>query len=143
MPRRLAQRACDRKHNHGNWRQIWIDCGGMCIAKINGKDEPCASHDSLEFHEVWGENHNNQTGKFMHRILLCNHCHSLIGGHHAKFIKFQSHPSMLHDDVMIEQDKCGGYKNWVALYELDDSRFGIYLYDGPQVEDEEYANAAT
>jgi hypothetical protein len=133
----LYRRASDRTRRHGNWRQVFIDCGGMCIARINGEVLPCGSHDSLELHEVWGENHNNEIGKLSQRILLCNHHHGLIGGHRERLIHNQVHSSMLFEDVMLEQTKCGGYRDWVALYELDDSRFGACCFDGPYVTDEE------
>lgn len=124
---RLQQnRMAHRSHSHGkNWRQIVIDCGGMCIYR-NGSTEPCGAVDYLEFHEPFGEDHVG-LGRMQSRVLVCfkHHCeihdmdYALESGHCRKT------GNNLLSDVSAEMEACGGYVAWVKKYNLVD-RFGIY-----------------
>ena len=135
----LVHRGATRTFRHGNWRQTYIDCGGMCIARVNSDELPCGAVDSLELHEIWGENGNLTMGKFQQRVLLCNLHHSLLEdrGHQAAFILWQYRPSRLSDDVYLEILLSGGYQKWLAKWRLDDSQAGRLLFVGPHMEDYE------
>ena len=137
--RTLSNRGSMRTYRHGDWRQTYIDCAGMCIAKVNGDDMPCGETDRLELHELWGENGDPTKGKFQQRVLICNLHHALIEdrGHQADLILDQYHPSVLQDDVRLEMLLAGGYDKWVKKWNLDDSRLGCLLFCGPHVEDYE------
>ncbi len=137
--RSLMSRSSMRKVRHGNWRQTYIDCMGMCIARVNGDDLPCGAVDHLELHEMWGENGDPAKGKFQQRILLCNVHHSLLEDkcHQTEFILWQHNPSRLAVDVALEMLLVGGYQKWVEKWKLDDGRAGSMLYLGPHVEDYE------
>lgn len=134
--RRLSGRGSVRTVRHGNWRQTYIDCMGMCIAKVNGSG-PCGEVHFLELHELFGENGHRSDPKFQIRVLLCNYHHSLIEdrGHQAEFMLWQYRPSILAWDVSREIELAGGYEAWVAKWNLDDSRFGCQADRGPYVED--------
>ena len=136
---RLVTRGSVRTRNHGNWRQTFIDCGGMYVARVNGDELPCGEKEGLEFHEIWGENGDNDIGKFQQRILLCNLHHALIEdrAHQAEFMLWQYKPSRLTDDVGLEILLAGGYQKWVAKWKLDDSKSDSMLFKGPHVEDYE------
>ena len=126
----LADRAEYRKRRHGNWRQIAVDCAFMCIAWVNGEEQPCGSQDSLEYHEVWGEEKDGYRAKFSQRVLLCNRHHSLVPGHRSSLIQHQYKPSRLFEDLELEIAKWGGLQGWCDMYGLDSSRFGILVYQG-------------
>lgn len=129
---RLHRRGLDRTRRHGNWRQTYIDCGGQCIAQVNGSEYPCGKTEYLELHEVWGENQDNGKGKFQQRVLLCNLHHALVDDHchQYTFIQGQYQLSQLTEDINLEILVVGGRIAWMEKYKLDDSRFGIYLYAG-------------
>ena len=135
--RRLVGRCVVRTARHGNWRQTYVDCMGMCVARVNGDDGPCGVVDHLELHECWGENGDLSKGKFQQRVLLCNLHHSLLEDrcHQAEFILGQYRPSRLQEDVQLEAMLAGGYDNWVKKWGLDDSRSGCASFTGPRVED--------
>ena len=135
--RRLVSRGAVRTSRHGKWRQTYIDCLGMCVARVNGSEYPCSTVDELEFHEMFGENGHRNDPKFQQRILLCNFHHSLIEdrGHQATFQDMQYHISCLTADVDREIELAGGYQKWVEKWGLDDSRAGCLLYSGPVVLD--------
>ena len=137
--RALVRRGATRKARHGNWRQTYIDCMGMCIARVNGDDIPCGATEGLELHEEWGENGDKSRGKFQHRMLLCNLHHSLLEDrvHQAEFMLNQYRPSQLQEDASLEIMLAGGYVKWVEKYGLDDSRAGCMLFSGPKVRDYE------
>lgn len=139
-----SNRRHTRKFRHGNWRQTFIDCGGMCVARHDKDSLPCGERDFLEFHETWGENHDKDKTKFTKRILLCNYHHSLIDGHNKELIKFQFKLSMLQQDINQEIESSGGYRGWVKRFQLDDSRFACLCFEGaivPQSEEEiEYSD---
>jgi len=113
--RKMQNRMAKRAFRHGkNWRQVFVDCGGMCIK--------CYNHNSssLEFHEPFGEDKYGW-GIFQARILLCNVCH---GDEHEEPANPIS--SMLLSDVEVEIMMKGGYDNWIKAFHLID-RFGWLL----------------
>lgn len=126
--RKLFQnRMAKRTFIHGkNWRQVWVDCGGMCVRK--GEDGiPCGSAEYLEFHEPFGEDGSgNGWGRLQSRVLFCFPCHC------------KEHPALsgepwrkvgntLNDDVQIEIWMLGGWDNWIKRFALQDT-FGRLLY---------------
>ncbi len=138
--RKLTGRGSVRTRRHGGWRQTYIDCAGMCIARVNGSEFPCGAVDGLELHEVWGENGvSHKNVKFQQRILLCNMHHSLLEDrcHHTEFILWQYRSSRLADDIALEIGFEGGYLRWIEKWRLDDNRTGRILFLGPHVEDYE------
>ena len=134
---KLVRRGATRTTRHGNWRQTYIDCFGVCVARVNGSEIPCCSTEFLELHEEWGEGKDGSQDKFQHRMLLCNMHHSLVedGTHQAALIVDQYKPSRLSEDVSLEMLMAGGYHNWIKKHNLDDSRSGQYLFQGPHVDD--------
>ncbi len=107
-----------RAYRHGkNWRQVYVDCGGMCVS--------CYAVDTLEFHEPFREDKMGW-GVFQSRVLLCYDCHHeetrLQGFVNMKNTK----PSQLAEDVNIEIIMEGGYDEWIERYNLVD-RFGYVL----------------
>ncbi len=135
----LVGRGATRTCRHGNWRQTYIDCLGMCIAHVNSDSLPCGEVEGLELHEVWGENSDADKGKFQQRVLMCNLHHALLEDrvHQAEFMLWQYRPSVLQVDVQLEIILAGGYDGWVKKWKLDDSRTGRLLFVGPSVEDYE------
>ena len=135
--RRLSHRGSVRTYRHGNWRQTYVDCLGMCTARINGDEMPCGAVDFLELHEIFGENDRRNDPKFQQRILLCNLHHALVEdrGHQTEFILDQYKPSRLSEDVSLEIILEGGYQKWVGKWKLDDSCSGRLLFSGPCVDD--------
>ena len=121
--RNLLRRARDRTKVHGNWRQVVINCNGMCVYKDNGI--VCGSTEHLEFHEIYGEDSNST---LQHRILLCPLHHSKM---HPETIDTYMQPrkSKLMKDIDLEIIRCGGYDAWVNMYMLDNSTLGIELGD--------------
>lgn len=111
---KLCRRNYNRTVRHGNWRQIYVDCQGMCQYSENGNDI-CGETRSLEFHEIFGED-KKQEGKMQQRILLCEYHHSLFEGH--DLVKNRYYPSMLSEDVSLEVLLCGGWKKWLEKYNL-------------------------
>ncbi len=132
----LTARGRKRTYRHGNWRQTYIDCGGMCVAQVNG--QPCGRTEQLELHDQWGENHDPEQGKFQKRFLICNRHHAHIDDrvHNTSLIERQYRPSRLQEDVQLEIAIAGDYSKWVEKYHLDDTRFGRLLYAGPEVEED-------
>ena len=135
--RKLSDRGSVRTMRHGNWRQTYIDCLGICVARVNGDDMPCGAVEGLELHEPFGENGCRSDPKFQQRILLCNLHHALLEDreHQAEFILGQYKPSRLAEDVALEIMCEGGYPKWVEKWKLDDSRSGCLLFSGPTMED--------
>lgn len=114
--RKFQKRLSMRTLRHGNWRQTFVDCGGMCLN--------CYNVISLELHEPWGE---NKTGwaMFQFRILLCHDCHNDVHDglfHGERYIRV----SLLAEDVNIEILMEGGYDNWIKNHGLMD-RFAWLL----------------
>lgn len=135
--RKLSTRGSVRTHRHGNWRQTYINCLGMCVAAVNGDAMPCGAVDELELHETFGETGQRNDPKLQQRVLLCNLHHALLEdrGHQAALILDQYKPSRLAEDVALEIMVEGGYQKWVTKWGLDDSRSGCLLFSGPYVED--------
>lgn len=134
--RRMVHRGNIRTFRHGNWRQTYIDCMGVCVAKVNG-GRVCGEVEHLEFHECFGENGQRNDPKFQVRVLICPFHHSLVDDHYhqSSFISTQPNPSRLAEDVDTEMRLVGGYDGWIKKYKLDDSRFGCLAGSGPSVED--------
>lgn len=109
-----ANRCCMRTRRHGNWRQIYIDCDGMCQGAIED-GTICGEQDTLEFHEMFGEDRNGE-GKMQLRILLCNGCHRLQPHHHC--VNPRRYPSMLQDDIAFEIAREGSIDGWMERYNL-------------------------
>lgn len=108
--RRFQCRLANRTYRHGNWRQVVVDCGGMCTN--------CYAVRTLEFHEPFGEDKYGW-GKFQTRVLLCHDCHSLE--HEKMFAENRNiQPSRLMEDVDIEIIMEGGYNNWIKNHNLID-----------------------
>ena len=105
----LASRGGVRTFRHGNWRQTYIDCMGMCIAHVNGDPTPCGLVEGLELHEIWGESSGGSQVKFQQRILLCNLHHSLLEdrAHQTEFMLWQYRPSVLQQDITLDNDHGG------------------------------------
>ena len=117
--RKFQCRMAKRTYRHGkNWRQVFINCGGMCIN--------CYKTEGLEFHEPFGENHNNWL-KFQSRVLLCPSCHSEEHGNifreEARYIR----RSQLSEDIDIEIMMHGGYNQWIKDFNLEDTFASLIL----------------
>lgn len=108
---------------HGNWRQIVIDCLGMCVYLEDG--ELCGQVEYLEFHEIFGEDKYTQ-GKMQQRVLLCLTHHAAVDGAHSG-VENRINKSMLMEDVSLEILLCGSYQNWIEKYNLNDSRSGCRI----------------
>jgi len=110
--RKFQNRMSKRTFIHGkSWRQIFVDCGGMCLN--------CGGIDALEFHEPFGEDKHGW-GRLQARVLLCHDCHMKI--EHA--LLFGNNPyvhiSGLSCDVDAEILAEGGYNNWIKNHGLID-----------------------
>jgi len=120
-------RMAKRTFKHGNWRQVWIDCGGMCIYRdIEGNI--CGAVDNLYFHEPFGEDHNGW-GMMQSRIILCGTHHheehnELFGGLDENW---RGKYPVLNDDVQLEIWMHGSYDQWVKDFNLQDT-FWRLLY---------------
>lgn len=132
-----SKRGATRSLRHGNWRQTYVDCCGMCIARVNGSVLPCGETDTLELHEIFGENRDSLVYRFQMRVILCNHHHALVEdkAHQFSFIANRHRRSILSDDVDLEIFRAGGVKQWAEKWNLDLSRSGILMFSGPQVND--------
>lgn len=109
-----ANRCSMRKTRHGDWRQTYIDCDGMCQGMLED-GTVCGEQDTLEFHEQFGEDRKGE-GKMQLRILLCNLCHSLQPLHHC--VNPRRYPSMLQSDVAYEIAREGSVEAWMKRYNL-------------------------
>lgn len=115
--RRFQQRMANRTYRHGgDWRQVVVDCGGMCLTCYAGR--------GLEFHELFGED-RYRLGKFQVRVLSCHDCHSLEHGGIFEGNR-NIHPSQLMEDVDTEVIMEGGYDNWIKNHSLVD-RFACLI----------------
>ena len=134
---KLSTRGATRTYRHGNWRQTYIDCMGICVAKVNGSESPCGDVFGLELHEIFGENGHRNDPKFQIRVLLCNFHHALVEDrcHQASFILDNYRCSVLAEDVSREIQLAGGLEAWAKRWNLDLSRFGCLSNSGPCVED--------
>lgn len=108
---KFRTRLANRTFRHGNWRQTFVDCGGMCIKCYN------YNSGSLELHEPFGEDHFGW-GMMQSRILLCAVCHN--EEHMGGFQDVNTKASQLAIDVDIEIELYGGYDNWIKRFGLID-----------------------
>ena len=126
--RKFQNRMAKRSYKHGkNWRQVFVDCAGMCISK-DEEGMPCGHTDGLQFHEPFGEDRLGW-GILQARVLLCTHHHTLeherlFGGEGDNWF---IHPSCLDEDMDIEIQLHGGYDQWIKDFNLQDT-FGRLLY---------------
>jgi len=111
---KLCRRNYNRTVRHGNWRQVYVTCQGMCQYSENGNGI-CGETRYLEFHEIFGEDKKGE-GKMQQRVLMCQYHHSLLPGH--DLVKSRYYPSMLSEDVSLEVLLCGGWKKWLKKYNL-------------------------
>lgn len=116
--KRYRDRVKHRKFRHNNWRQVYVDCCGMCQFPV-GDDAVCSETDSLEFHEIYGEAKNGEV-KLQQRVLLCNYHHYSIHG--EKWVNERHYPSMLQFDVELEILACGSYRDWLDYFNLIDRK---------------------
>ena len=105
----------NRKRVHGNFRQTYIDNGGMCQAVLSDG----AIHGTtkyLEYHAPLGERNGNGFGL---RTLMCAFCHVYVDdeAHHGTENVYLSR---LSEDISFEIDLCGGYQAWLAKFNLID-----------------------
>ena len=115
----LAQRGCIRTLRHGNWRQIYLDCGGMC-SFVEADGSICGSPDKLEFHEDFGEAKNGEN-KLQHRRLVCHYHHEILHREDGDGIKcfYRPHPHRLQEDVAAEIAYSGSTEAWARKYNLN------------------------
>jgi hypothetical protein len=123
--RRYQYRVGQRNHRHGNnWRQVVVDCAGLCVWKDN-EGYPCCSIENLQFHEPFGEDKLGW-GIFQQRVLLCSEHHDIAERHYFERNRM-SYQSLVLEDVSLEILACGSYDKWVERYGLKD-RFGCRLF---------------
>lgn len=116
--RNQYQRILMRTKRHPDWRQVFLDCNGMCVFR-DENGSLCGSVDALEFHEVWIEAKAGEN-KFQQRVLVCNFHHFV---EHVKdgFVgKVNPRPwkNKLQADVEFEMKRYGGLEGWVKHYGL-------------------------
>lgn len=109
-----------RLSRHGNWRQWYVRCDGMCQYTMEDGGI-CGEAEGLEFHELFGEAKNGEL-KLQERQLLCNPHHQDV--HPALNFKSRYYPSCLQQDITLEVTICGGYQNWLQYFNLDEHRNG-------------------
>lgn len=111
-------RTFNRARNHGDFRQVYIDNGGMCQALLNSGDI-CGSIESLEFHAPLGEQNGNG---FKHRTILCSYCHCYVDDaahrHACTRIGRNGQYSLLSEDIAYEIALCGGFDKWLVKFNL-------------------------
>lgn len=112
--KRYTDRIYRRQLRHNNWRQVYVDCLGMCQYPLDDGGV-CGEVDTLEFHEIYGEAKNGES-RLQQRVLICNHHHWLIHG--KAWVNVRHYSSMLQFDVELEIKACGGYKNWLKEFNL-------------------------
>jgi len=115
---RYIARVEKRAKRHGNWRQVYLDCLGMCQFPIE-EGVICGELEGLEFHEQFGEEKGEEV-KLQLRVLLCNYHHWSVHG--EKWVNKRHYPSMLQTDVNIEIKLCGSLADWVEHYGLIERR---------------------
>ena len=110
-----------RTDRHGNWRQTFIDCAGMCQARMPS-GEICGATDLLEFREPFGEYKNHRDGnqsKLQLRVLLCFNCHKAYH-HGTAHLNERRYAPKLQEDVAYEIARAGNIKAWMKKYNLLD-----------------------
>ncbi len=122
--RKLIHRNSARDSVHWNWRQIFIDCGGVCNY-VDPETGLCGSIEQLEFHEQFGEDHKNE-GRMQQRVLMCSPHHNHM--HPERYhVEDNPHKSLLFEDIQADIKRLGGSEAWAKRYDVDLSRNGILL----------------
>lgn len=115
---KLLRRSSDRTRRYGNWRQIYLDCGGCCCA-IQKDGNICGSLFQLQFHHVTPTK----------IVLVCSLCHDKLTDPYTCRPSYNNN-GMLTDDINREMERCGGYDEWIANYMLDISTIGSMAIPG-------------
>lgn len=115
--RQYIWRMKNRRLRHGDFRQHYIDNGGMCQALLND-GAICATSEGLEYHAPLGEAQDGN-GKFKYRTLLCNFCHVYVDDNAHRFT-LNCQMSRLAEDIALEQSLSGGYQAWLKRFNLID-----------------------
>lgn len=107
-----------RTKRHPSWRQVFLDCGGMCVFRDKGGAR-CGSTEALEFHEIWYEAKGDES-KFSQRVLVCNFHHFVehVKDGYVGKVNPRPHQSKLQADVQYEMDLCGGREGWIEHFGL-------------------------
>jgi len=107
-----------RQRLHGNFRQTYVDNGGMCQAVLTDGDI-CGNTESLELHAPLGEHNGNGLPL---RTLLCSFCHVYVDDdahrHSCRRIGVNGNFSLLAEDIAYEQYKVGDFEQWLVKYNL-------------------------
>ena len=105
---RFLNRIAKRNERYPEWRQVFLDCYGMCQYPID--DHVCGDTDTLEFHESYDSN-----DKIYQIVLVCNYHHYSI---HQGIVNPRHYKSKLQLDVDIEMKLAGGLVKWIIKYNL-------------------------
>ncbi len=124
--KRFQDRMSERKHRHGNFRQVWIDCAGVCIHK-DENGFVCGSTKNIEFHEPFGE--DKMGWNIMQaRVLECFLCHCKEHPQlNGEPLRCTSPGEILAEDIQLEIWMHGGWEQWIKDFGLQDT-FGRLLY---------------
>jgi hypothetical protein len=106
---RFFERVQKRTERYPNWRQVYLDCFGLCQYPVNA-EMICGNPDTLEFHESY-----DNDGKIIQIVLVCNYHHFFI---HNGICNPRHYPSKLQLDIEIESKLCGGLPEWIKKYGL-------------------------
>lgn len=107
-------RCAMRKQRHGNWRQIYYDCDGMCQWR-EFDDSICGEVDYLEFHAPDGEG-NDIEGVAKERVLICRTHHVEVHG--DRFVNERGYLPLLQEDIAYEIENLGGLAAWKKHYKI-------------------------
>jgi len=98
-------RCRNRTIRYGNWRQIYVNCNGVCVE--------CGDTEELEFHEKCKGCESRDI------VLLCPRCHQKAREHRGYVtINPRHYASRLQEDVAWEIADCGSRKAWMEKYNL-------------------------
>jgi len=106
---RFFSRIEKRTERYPNWRQVFLDCFGMCQYPIND-EQICGNPDTLEFHESYDDE-----GTVIQTVLVCNYHHFSI---HQGIVNPRHYPSRLQIDVEVEIKLAGGLSEWQKKFNL-------------------------
>ncbi len=134
---KYLDRVRKRDERHGNWRQVFLDCMGMCQFPVD-EGVVCGELEGLEFHEQFGEVKNGEA-KFQQRVLLCNYHHFSVHG--DKWVNKRHYPSKLQTDVQIEILLCGSLQDWIEQYKLIERRVVYDLSHDSQADKSDLDNS--
>ena len=112
--RRRYLRGWRRTKRHGNWRQLVVDCDGLCAL--------CKENPIEHFHDAFGENHKDDN-RMQQRYPLCVLCHSKQhkedNGRQDKLLEnYAGRPSVVTKDVLAEMKECGSFMKWCLKYKV-------------------------